>query len=141
MPFDPVPQQTDEQQRIALGRAALRAIAAHILTVPALEFDLGNWQEERPTFLYLFTGRCKTVGCAVGSSYHLPEVRATGMRPAFDGGPSWADLGGWAAVQRAFALTEKQARYLFDTDEYKGHASRARVSRRINGFLATAERP
>src|SRR4051812_39024012 len=52
MPFEPAPSQTITQRQ--LGRVALEAIAAHILTVPAAKFDLEVWQEERTKLPFLY---------------------------------------------------------------------------------------
>ncbi len=72
MPFEPAPK-TEQEDRVAMGRIALEAIAAHILTVPPEKFDMGLW--------------CGTAQCAIGNSIHLPEVVATGLylAPALPG--------------------------------------------------------
>lgn len=84
MPFEIAPK-TEEQQRVEMGRIALEAIAAHILTVPPEEVNMEEW--------------CGTACCAIGHGVKLPEVMATGLYmapslshqsrhsiiPAFDG--------------------------------------------------------
>ena len=98
MPFDPAPK-TEEQQRTALGRRALEAIAAHILTVPDDELDMRNW--------------CGTARCAVGHSLRLPEVVATGL--SYKGAYGRLDVFvyGTDAVAEAFGMTFQDAMDLF----------------------------
>lgn len=133
MPFDGAPQET-------IGRLALRAIAAHVLTVPRALFDMDVWQEVRveTPFLFPLYGKptCKTVGCAIGHSYDLPEVRGTGLRPDHEGTPTFREHKHFDAIAHAFGITTEAARYLFDYREYRDNPTREEVAARIQHTLS-----
>lgn len=127
MPFDVAPK-TEEQQRVALGRIALEAIAAHILTLPPERFDLWEWVRS-----------CGTVACAIGNSCELPEVRATGLTMNLDAGePRCGPHSNWGAVRHALGIGEYVAYELFAAGQYpsRGLTPATEVSARIRAYLA-----
>lgn len=66
MPFEPVPVADKPLTRKELGRRALKTIADSLLTQPPAHFNMAYW--------------CGTACCAIGHTYKLPEVKATGLR-------------------------------------------------------------
>lgn len=141
MPFEPAPKVSDvstgQQQR---GRIALAAIAAHVLTIPVKQFDMRNWREEemyKPLLFPLVAPKCRTIGCAIGHSYRLPEVRATGLHSGVDGAPALDEKGGFDAIALAFGIPREWALQLFLAERYIGAPiTRGRVAFRIRDYLA-----
>lgn len=132
MPFDITPK-TEEEQRIALGRIALEAIAAKIVTLPPERFDLGAWREE---------DQCGTVGCAIGHGCELPEVQATGLRMtrnALDRSlPVCGKRSNWEAVEYALGIAPRDSHQLFDMYRYpdQERTTAVEVAVRIREYLA-----
>lgn len=141
MPFE-VPEKDKEVEanRRALGRKALAAIAAHVLKVPRGQFDMTSWRDtyERKALGFLPLKVCQTVGCAIGSSYKLPAVRATGLYAGQSGFPYFGNHGGFAAVAVAFGIAEVDAQLLFHPDKYTS-PTREAVSSRIRFYLNSTE--
>lgn len=141
MPFEIAPKVSDvrtgQQQR---GRIALAAIAAHVLTIPAKQFDLRTWREEemyKPFLFPIVAPKCRTIGCAIGHSYRLPEVRATGLHPGVDGAPALDEKGGFDAITSAFGIPREWALQLFLAERYSNAPiTRERVAFRIRDYLA-----
>lgn len=124
MPFE-IPQKTEQQDRVQMGRIALDAIAAHILTVPKDLFRMGLYQCEMA---------CGTVGCAIGHSYDLPAVVATGLRCSHSGYPIFKGHMGQEATASALGITVDDALDLFGS--WRDGESSEVVSRRIREYLA-----
>lgn len=107
-----------------LGLLALKAIAEHILTVPDKQWNMQKWLSQE---------RCGTIGCAIGHSINLPEVKATGLKLVYSGdvflgiaryyptlsgsieGPTYV---AFKEIADAFALDVETARHLFDPSYY-----------------------
>lgn len=99
-----------------LQLVALKAIAKHILTIPAKEWNMQLWYR---------SNECGTTGCAIGHSRNLPEVKAIGLQvenrisEAFSYfQPFSSDLtieGGMPSVAHAFGVSITTANYMFGT--------------------------
>lgn len=104
MPFE-IPQKTEQEQRVLMGRIALEAIAAHILTVPPENISMRTW--------------CGTAQCAIGHGLSLPEVRATGLYlTPFDGIhnthiPEFNGARGQHAIAEAFGIDVETSKFMF----------------------------
>lgn len=129
MPFEPAPK-TEEQQRVQMGRIALEAIAAHILTVPPKKFYLGCWN------------LCGTAACAIGHSYKLPEVTACGLQSTpteYQHEPMFGQSRGFVAVSEALTIPLDVAHHLFSATQYESDTddiTAPMVAFRIREYLA-----
>lgn len=97
---------------------ALNAIADNLeKNITDDMFDMSHWRIKKGE------GRnCKTVGCAIGWSYELPEVKACGLHAygSAYGGQSFTphcdEFTDYKAIGRAFHITEHDAEYLFASE-------------------------
>ncbi len=126
------------------GRAALAAIAKHILTVPDDNWCMGVWRR---------VNDCGTAGCAVGSSIDLPEVQACGLmlKANDDDDLFYPDIGStprvvdfFQPIAVALDIPLSVTKRLFDLDCYQDYyddplPTQAEVSARILDYLKETE--
>lgn len=124
MPFEPAPK-TEQQDRVQLGRIALEAIAAHILTVPEEYVNMSAW--------------CGTACCAIGHGVKLPEVRALGLYmftgPDGYAQPAFGELRAHEAIGEALGIGEQLSFDLFYGTSGVGDTA-PRVASLIRQYLA-----
>jgi hypothetical protein len=92
---------------------ALKAIAKHILTVPEKQWNMFHWQQN--------SAECGTIGCAIGHSQHLPEVKALGLKFGESNPvskfPKYGLMADMHAVAAAFELPLEVANYMFGSHQ------------------------
>ena len=87
--------------------------------------------------------RCGTVGCAIGYSFELPEVKETGLSCYGENNippvlrRKNAIFGGLEAVAQAFEMSFEDARYLFAGLSYTHAPTRAEVIKRIREYISS----
>lgn len=114
-----------ENNKRLLGLLALKAIANHILTIPDKEWNMNTWYRQWDA------DNCGTVGCAIGHSIDLPEVKATGLKLElssevfypYTGEPQenfakYSDYNAFQVVADALAIDKDLCSELFDAAFY-----------------------
>jgi hypothetical protein len=113
----------DRARYLQYGEAALKAIAKHIVRLPAERFDIRHWRSS-----------CGTVGCAIGHGCNLEEVRRTGLYLDHGGSratPRYGVREGYTAVGVALGICYADVLDLFAPFCYGKDPSAHEVAARI----------
>jgi hypothetical protein len=101
--------------------------------LPSVTFDISQWARRE---------QCGYSACAIGSACLYPPFNEMGLIQ--DGGtimlgPKFGHHESWGAVREFFELTDRDARFLFEQDEYHdvdGLPDEIDVATRIREFVA-----
>lgn len=118
------------------GLLALKAIADHIPNIPDEQWHMGTWKK---------SADCGTIGCAIGHSINLPEVKATGLGLAEDRNHNLVPVvqgnlifdGYYGSIGKAFGISRSTADRIFgfsmiSMSENSKEAVRQRILEEIN---------
>lgn len=107
-----------------VGHERLRELYAMLTGVPKERFGLNFWRTNNVNYHEVddvsLLQDCGTAGCAMGWACAYPLFKEQGLQYGFDGNakPHFNGRSGYRAASEFFAITPREAEWLFSPDDY-----------------------